>query len=1150
MSFSTPEKEIDGIVGDYIHLLSEKTGLKFVFVQGEWNDLLTQFKNRKIDILPTSFYLEKRTTFAKFSSPYFKIKEYLYIKNSNMDIHSIDDIATKKIAIIKGFVAVEIFKKLFPSINVIETKDIYDSIDKVISGKADALFDSQLIVEEAMRDQAITGLKALSQSVIKARDLHFLMNKEKLLMHAVIEKGFKEIKEKERRDIYNTWLKSATQKHNGFDKLLNKEEKAYLKAHSSFNIISSPDWPPFDFLDDKGKYSGIGNEYFGEISKITGLKFNHVKTSSWDEAINKIKNGDADIFTCAKQTPKRDKYLNFTDTYISYPLVIVTTNDAPFVGSIEDIKDKKIALIKNFSTTELLKKEYPNLNIVLVKNTVEALKKVSKGEAFAYVGSMGEVSYVIKEEGLFNLKIAGITEYKFAWGGAVRKELPKELLSIINKALESIEDAKKNEIYNRWISVKLEEHVDYTLIWQIAGGVLLIFLIIGYWNRKMAKEIDKRKVMEQKLDDERSFISSIISSSQDALIVINEKSIVTTWNNSAAAIFGYTKKDMIGESIEKIIPKKFRESHFSGIKRVIANGEKNLLGKGSIEIEGLHKDGSIIQIDLALNTFIIHNEVFFSASIRDIHERKELANKVEENRLFLNTLLDSQEQIIITTDGSSLHSCNKAFKEFYGIKTMEEFTKDYDCICDTFDKDSPEGYLQKEICDLSWIEYVILNPSKTHKAQITWNEKIFTFTVTAARLALEGEHILSAVFTDITVLEEQEIALKENRLFLHTLLDSQEQIIITTDGSVLHSCNKAFKEFFDVRTMEEFAKDYDCICDTFDKDSPEGYLQKEVCDLSWIDYIISNSNNTHKAQITWNEKTFTFTVTATRLALEGEHILSAVFTDITVLEEQSNALKELHYKVSDSIEYASLIQHTLIPNNEVFNEFFDEYFSIWKPRDIVGGDIYLIEKISEDEVVLMVVDCTGHGVPGAFVTMLVKAVERQIMSSIDTASYISPAKMLSIFNKNIKHLLKQDSDTAISNAGFDAGVLYYNKKENIARFAGAEIGLLMIQTDKLEFIKPDKHSIGYKKSDINYEFTDHNIDIDDNTRFYITTDGYVDQNGGEKSFPFSKKRFRKIILENYQKSFIQQREILLDKLNEYQGDNETNDDITILGLKV
>ncbi|MCU7836623.1 MAG: SpoIIE family protein phosphatase [gamma proteobacterium symbiont of Taylorina sp.] len=281
------------------------------------------------------------------------------------------------------------------------------------------------------------------------------------------------------------------------------------------------------------------------------------------------------------------------------------------------------------------------------------------------------------------------------------------------------------------------------------------------------------------------------------------------------------------------------------------------------------------------------------------------------------------------------------------------------------------------------------------------------------------------------------------------------------------------------------------------------------------------------------------------------------FSDITerinahnLLLKQQLEIKEIHKQTRDSIKYAALIQGALVPDNKVFQKFFQDYFAIWHPKDIVGGDIYLVEEMSEDEVIIMVIDCTGHGVPGAFVTMLVKAIERQLTANLHKDKTISPANMLSVFNRSIKNLLQQENVDSISNAGFDGGILYYNKKEKILRFAGANTPLFMIQNSELKTIKGNRHSIGYKKSDASYVFTDHTIDVSSSTQIYMTTDGYLDQNGGEKGFPYGKKRFTQFIIENAGETFADQQELLLYELQRYQKDEETNDDVTVIGIKI
>jgi serine phosphatase RsbU (regulator of sigma subunit) len=270
------------------------------------------------------------------------------------------------------------------------------------------------------------------------------------------------------------------------------------------------------------------------------------------------------------------------------------------------------------------------------------------------------------------------------------------------------------------------------------------------------------------------------------------------------------------------------------------------------------------------------------------------------------------------------------------------------------------------------------------------------------------------------------------------------------------------------------------------------------------------------------------------------------------LQDAKDILQETHKNIQDSIRYGSLIQHTILPDNELFSDFYQDFFIIWDPKDTVGGDIYLFEKLgNENESLLMVIDCTGHGVPGAFVTMLVKAIERQIIANIKYGNEeISPASILSYFNKTIKHLLKQETEESISNAGFDGGILYYNKKEKTIKYAGANTPLFIIENKELRIIKGDRHSIGYKKSDANFVFQEYVIDANDGMSLYLTTDGYIDQNGGEKGFPFGKKRFESLILENHTLSFQEQREILIDNFSAYKQNEDRNDDVTVVGIKI
>ncbi|MBF0264403.1 MAG: response regulator [Gammaproteobacteria bacterium] len=266
---------------------------------------------------------------------------------------------------------------------------------------------------------------------------------------------------------------------------------------------------------------------------------------------------------------------------------------------------------------------------------------------------------------------------------------------------------------------------------------------------------------------------------------------------------------------------------------------------------------------------------------------------------------------------------------------------------------------------------------------------------------------------------------------------------------------------------------------------------------------------------------------------------------------QKKKIADLLEQTQQSIQFASLIQNAIIPDTTPLEALVKEYFTIWLPKDVVGGDIFLFETLRNNhEFLLMVIDCTGHGVPGAFITMLVKALERQITSLIiNRDEYISPANIMSFFNRSMKDILKQESSLSINNAGFDGGILYFNKDKNILKYSGSQTPLFIIKNGELDVIKGDRHSVGYKNSDPSFQFKEHQIMVSEGMKVYLTTDGFLDQNGGEKEFPYGRKRFNNMLLKNKDKSISEQKTIFLEELEKYQGDHERNDDITMIGLK-
>ncbi len=316
-------------------------------------------------------------------------------------------------------------------------------------------------------------------------------------------------------------------------------------------------------------------------------------------------------------------------------------------------------------------------------------------------------------------------------------------------------------------------------------------------------------------------------------------------------------------------------------------------------------------------------------------------------------------------------------------------------------------------------------------------------------------------------------------------------------------------------------------------------------------------------------------------------------------------VEDANNKIMASIQYAKMIQRSLLPNPETVRTFFPDSFFIWMPRDIVGGDFIFTDYVAGG-LIMAVIDCTGHGVPGAFLTMIASSSLRKI---IKDEGFHNPAEILQRLSFLVKTTLHQDTDYALSDDGLDAAVCFINspvsavsgpssarlgpssarlgpssarlgpsparlgpssarlglanpsrQKAETDRqsggtdngqitFAGAKSPLIYIHNDEVSIIKGDRESVGYKRSNLNFSFTNHTVNIEKGMCFYIFSDGFIDQLGGKKYRRFGMRRFKALLRENARTPFEKQREILLQAFDEHQGDDEERqDDVTMVGF--
>ncbi|MBY0579237.1 MAG: SpoIIE family protein phosphatase [Burkholderiales bacterium] len=277
----------------------------------------------------------------------------------------------------------------------------------------------------------------------------------------------------------------------------------------------------------------------------------------------------------------------------------------------------------------------------------------------------------------------------------------------------------------------------------------------------------------------------------------------------------------------------------------------------------------------------------------------------------------------------------------------------------------------------------------------------------------------------------------------------------------------------------------------------------------------------------------------------------------------SNMQAQKNHIVMESIGYASVIQKSYLRSSrDDMASTLKDYFIHWEPRDVVGGDYYYFSKF-DDGFFVAIIDCTGHGVPGAFMTLIMASTLDHVLTH---EKRHNPAEVLSMMNRLVKVSLGQVSekvesiigepvtadDEATSDDGMDAAFCWFDMKTNVLTYAGAKMPIFISQRgeDELITLDGDRKGVGYAGTPMDFVWENKEITLKKDDCIYITTDGIIDQIGGEKNIAYGKKRLRQLLQSCRHLPMIEQRNIVMDAFYTYQGEHFRRDDVTILGFRI
>ena len=263
------------------------------------------------------------------------------------------------------------------------------------------------------------------------------------------------------------------------------------------------------------------------------------------------------------------------------------------------------------------------------------------------------------------------------------------------------------------------------------------------------------------------------------------------------------------------------------------------------------------------------------------------------------------------------------------------------------------------------------------------------------------------------------------------------------------------------------------------------------------------------------------------------------------LLDNHQTVKQQKSSILESIRYAQRIQNAVLPPDDIIKLMLPDYFILYKPRDIVSGDYYWMTQIGKKTIVV-VADCTGHGVPGAFMSMLGITLLNQ---NVKTHESLHANEILDELRDNIIHSLRQDNNHDATKDGMDMSLLIFDFEKNELEFAGANNPIYVIRNNTLIVLEADKMPVGIHIGN-KRNFNRREFKIEKADRFYAFSDGYLDQFGGIQNKKFMRKNFTELLMKIHQKPMAEQREILEQTVENWRGNLEQVDDILVLGFQV
>ncbi|AXX87579.1 BvgS-like domain-containing diguanylate cyclase (NMT1, PAS domains) [Malaciobacter marinus] len=595
-----------GFIVDYLNYISSLTNMKFQFVNSSsWSSYEKMLKNKEIDIIPNIAITENRKKYVLYSNFNYISYSPAIVGDKNINFNNkLEDLEDKIIAVLNNSFLHNLIKKNYPNLTLLAVPSSSKAVEMVLENKADLALGNLSTLQYIVQKNWYTNLKTLklSSNIIPTKvNLHMGYLKDNILLKSIFEKINSTISISTIDKIQDKWSKLEIEKNN---LVLTEKEKNYLDNKKEIKVCVDPEWMPFEKIKDN-KLLGMSSDYLKIFENKLDIPFTLVSTKSWTKTLNNLENRSCDLIPMISEEEKRKQYLDFSKAYLSFPLVLATRLEEPFISNVSDTYGEKLGYIKDYAYVSILEKKYPKIQLVEVESMKVGLEKVKNKELFGLVGILPSIGYYVQKDYFGDLKVSGKFDDDWSFSVGSRND-ETDLNSIMNKVLETITVQEHKKIYENWVAVKYEENIDYRKIIAISSFLMLIIFIILYKNRTI-NSINRK--MRKYLD---IIDKNVLTTSTDT------KGNITYVSKAFLNISQFKKEELIGKNHNIVRHKDMNNIVFKDLWDTIESGKE---WKG--EIKNKKKDGGYFWTNTVITPEFNKGKLVSYTAIReDITDKK------------------------------------------------------------------------------------------------------------------------------------------------------------------------------------------------------------------------------------------------------------------------------------------------------------------------------------------------------------------------------------------------------------------------------------------------------------------------------------------------------------------------------------------------